>query len=134
MENPLTEYGLFGWNYLHLLTHPWVIVEESYRHTKWFMQRGWRGYADCDVWGLDSYLASWLPEALEELRTNKIGHPIGMTRKGWNTRLERMKDGFLTVREYYDMNYTTAEEARILERRMNRGLNMFARHFLNLWD
>src|SRR5258708_21045784 len=95
MKNPLKQYGLFGWNYQYLLLHPWVIVQESYYQAKWFIQRGWRGYADCDVWGLDSYLAGWMPEALERLQKNKLGYPIGMKRQGWDSRLECMKQGFL---------------------------------------
>lgn len=134
MFKALRDNGLFGWNYSHLLTHPWVLAEECYHHAKWFLQRGWRGYADCDVWSLDGYLASWLPEALERLQANKLGHPCGMTRKGWDSRLERMKDGFLTAREFHEMNYVTPKQACILERRMKKGLGVFVEHFLSLWD
>lgn len=134
MVNPLTTYGVFGWNYAHLLTHPHVAIYELYLRVKWFIQRGHKGYADCDVWSLDHYLAGWLPEALERLQVNKVGHPLGMTSRGWQTRLGTMRDGFLAVREIEDMNFTTPHESQILQRRMARGLNMFAKHFLSLWD
>jgi len=134
MKNPLVEYGLFGWNYYHLLTHPWKIVEESYYHSKWFLQRGRRGYADCDVWNLDSYLTSWLPAALEHLQRNKMGHPVGMTRKGWDTRLERMKQGFIEAQKVSDMVYITPRDCAMAQRRVESGLRVFARHFLSLWD
>lgn len=133
-HNPLTQYGLFGYNYRHFLTHPHDLVKECYYHTKWFFQRGWRGYADCDIWGLDSYLASWMPEALDRLATIKIGTPIGMTHSGWKTRLGHMRDGFLTAREFHEFNYRTPKEAKILMKRMNRGLSVFVEHFLSLWD
>lgn len=134
MSNPLTKYGLFGWNYRYLLLHPWKLGEEIYYHVKWFWQRGRRGYADCDVWGLDSYLVTWLPGALESLRTQAHGHPVGMTPKTWDIRLERMRDGFLTAREIGDMNFRTVEEAKVLQKRMYKGLRMFSRYFLDLWD
>lgn len=40
-----------------------------------FIQRGRRGWADQDVWSLDGYLNSWLPDALRRLRDTKQGVP-----------------------------------------------------------
>ncbi len=134
MRNPLKQYGLFGWNYAHLFTHPWKIVGESYYRVKWFIQRGYRGYADCDVWSLDYYLSGWMPEALARLQANKIGHPIGMTQKGWDTRLEKMKQGFIEARKVSDMVYMTPQDCTRAQRRMEAGLKVFAKHFLSLWD
>lgn len=134
MKNPLTQYGLFGWNYWYLLLHPWVIGKESYYHTKWFVQRGWRGYADCDAWGLDSYLSQWLPEALESLRTHFHGYPVGMTPKGWNTRLKRMRDGFLESRKIHEMEFKSPQESKLIQRRVKRGLDVFVKHYFSLWD
>lgn len=134
MRNPLTEYGLFGWNYKYLLLHPHELIRCSYRRTKWFMQRGWRGYGDCDVWNLDSYLSSWLPEALESLRKNAHGHPIGMTPKSWDRRLKRMRAGFLEAKKISDMRYRTPEQFKDARRRMEFDLRLFTRHFLSLWD
>jgi hypothetical protein len=130
----LKDKGLFGWNYRHLLTHPWKLAEECYYHTKWFMQRGWRGYADCDVWGLDSYLAGWLPRALDGLISAKHGHPIGMTRKGWESRLKRMKQGLIEAGKIGDMKYKTVAENRAANLRMQRDLKLFVEHFHSLWD
>jgi hypothetical protein len=132
MKNPLREYGLFGWNYAHLLTHPWKIAEESYYHVKWFIQRGHRGYADCDVWNLNYYLAGWMPAAIRRLEMKRLGHPIGMTTAGWKTRLRIMREGFEAVIATSD--FPDAKRYRQLERQMNEGLNMFAKHFLSLWD
>jgi hypothetical protein len=132
MNNAFTEYGLWGWNYWYLLTHPWKIVEESYYHTKWFIQRGWRGYADCDVWALDYYLAGWMAAALRVLETTKIGHPCGMTQKGWRTRLRIMREGFEAAKSMDRI--PVKEEYKRLKRKMDRGLCMFAKHYLSLWD
>ncbi len=126
--------GLFGWNYRYLLTHPWEIATESYRRTKWFMQRGYRGYADCDVWGLDYYLAEWVPKALESLRKNKHGHPIGMTPKSWDTRLKRMRAGFIEARKIQDFRYKDIKDAQAAVKRMKMDLRLFSDHFLSLWD
>lgn len=132
MKIPFIERGLFGWNYRYLLSHPWKIVEESYYHAKWFVQRGYRGYSDSDAWDLGYYLAGWMPSALLRLEKNKLGHPCGMTRKGWDTRLRIMREGFEAAAAIGDT--PDIKECRRLERRMNKGLEMFQRHYLSLWD
>lgn len=134
MKNPFKEYGLFGWNYKHIITHPWVVVEESYYRVKWFIQRGYRGWADCDVWSLDYYLSGWLPDALERLAISKKGCPIGMTPKGWQTRLKRMKRGFEEARKMDDMTYVTVADCKKAMRQIDKDLALFAKYFLNLWD
>lgn len=47
-------------------------------YTSWvqfYYQRATRGWADCDVWGLDSYLNEWMPDALRRLAMTKQGIP-----------------------------------------------------------
>ena len=46
------------------------------RRGKWFLQRGWRGWADHDVWGLDAYLAAVMAGALRHLAAHHHGHPV----------------------------------------------------------
>lgn len=123
---------IYRWQYY--LTRPHEVVAELYRETKWFIQRGSRGYADCDVWSLDGYLVRIMIPALKQLEKNKFGFPVGMTRKGWDTRLKQMRDGFRTAQDILDMKYKTPKECFKLERRMQRGLNVFTKHFLSLWD
>jgi hypothetical protein len=55
--------------------NPWGNPRRAYREIKWFIQRGRRGWADCDVWGLDDYLSRWLPDALRRLKKTKQGVP-----------------------------------------------------------
>ena len=69
---------MFGYNKTFCLTHPHVIIRQCYLHVKWFIQRGWRGYADCDVWSIDWYLCGWLPGALRQLANNVHGVPGDM--------------------------------------------------------
>lgn len=77
----------------------------------WFWQRGRRGWADCDVWSLDGYLISWLPEALRELAKIAHGCPPALyddaTGKEdqcwkWVAILEEMAEGFEAHREWED--------------------------------
>jgi len=38
------------------------------RKIKWFIQRGKRGWADCDTWGLDFYLADIIENSIQYLK------------------------------------------------------------------
>lgn len=70
--------GLFGYNLWYWLTHPhkfpgraiWYVKSEIVR----FWQRGRRGWGDQDAWGLDSYILSWLPDAIDYVAENSVGY------------------------------------------------------------
>ncbi len=57
----------------------WLTYSEwRYRvryHLWGFFQRGWRGWADHDVWGLDCYLAGVMAGALRRLEATGHGFP-----------------------------------------------------------
>lgn len=55
-------------------------------HVKWFVQRGRRGWADCDVWSLDSYLERVLAGSLRQLRDVSLTWPGPIP--GGDTRFE----------------------------------------------
>src|SRR4029077_10429539 len=107
-------------------------VEHLYLEAKWFVQRGCRGYSDSDAWNLGYYVASWMPDALNQLIRVKNGYPMGMTRKGWETRLRTMREGFMAVNKLEHI--PSRKEQVSLERRTEKGLRMFAEHLLSLWD
>ena len=126
---------LGNYNYAAYLYQPHKYAIDLYYKALWFIQRGRRGYADCDVWSIDGYLAKWMPQALRRLATKKTGHPIGMTVKGWQTRLETMADGFLAARDIQDMTYRyRSPEDRATWKQFNRGMKLFHKHFFSLWD
>jgi len=68
-------YRFFNYN-------PWGNPRQAYREIKWFIQRGRRGYADCDVWSLDDYLDRWMPNALRRLKKTKQGVPSSVFEEG----------------------------------------------------
>ena len=47
------------------------------RKVKWFIQRGKRGYADCDLWNFDTYLAKLFKNGLNDFANNATGWPDG---------------------------------------------------------
>jgi hypothetical protein len=54
----------------------WEAPGNAYDYVKWFIQRGHRGWADRDTWGLHDYMSSWLPDALRHLKNTKHGIPM----------------------------------------------------------
>lgn len=60
--------------------HSWFTYSEwryRIRFRLWgFFQRGWRGWADRDVWGFDSYLAGVTAAGLRRLEATRHGYPV----------------------------------------------------------
>jgi hypothetical protein len=54
------------------------------RKVKWFLQRGFRGWADCDVWDFDHYLSRVISGGLEHLSRNNHGFPCTMQKRLFN--------------------------------------------------
>jgi hypothetical protein len=82
----------------------WLDPKTYWYWMKCKIQRANRGWADCDIWGLDNYLSEWLPDALRRLKETKQGVPCSMftdeelnleDSEGWNgpdkTASERAK-------------------------------------------
>ena len=133
----MTRYSPPGgfYNYAAYAYKPWEYVGDLYLQAKWFVQRGLRGYSDEDTWSLDHYLASWMPQALRQLKQNSHGHPDGMTYAGWQTRLRKMADGFEAA---HALNATmrdwSTKEGRALQRKFQQGMKLFQEHYFKLWD
>ena len=46
-----------------------------FRRYKWAYQRAKRGYADCDIWDMDSWLLTLFHDSLNHLADNHWGYP-----------------------------------------------------------
>ena len=64
-----------------------------WRRVRWFFQRGSRGWSDRDIWGLDSYVAGWMPAALRRLKKTKHGTPMSMFTPADMTEIEHGGSG-----------------------------------------
>ena len=117
----------------YYLIRPWKLFYEYYRKIKWVIQRGLRGYADCDVWSLDMYLVRWLPDAINKLRTNLHGYPIEMTSESWDATLQEMETD-LRYAQLYLLMEGTPEVWHEYQLKGEKGLDLFRKHFYSLWD
>jgi hypothetical protein len=160
VKNPLREYGLFGWNYLHLMTHPWLLPKEWWYHTKWFLQRGWRGWADCDAWSIDYYISRIVLEMMEAQYVDSMGIPgvlfveqdldqdgnptkeaCDRRHAEWLAILSDIREGFRAHRAIQDFDFWDSSdvsgslvEQKELQSIADRGLQLFAKYFGSLWN
>lgn len=106
-----------------------------FKNMKWFFQRGRRGYSDCDTWSLDSYLISWLPEAIRTLAKRNFGYPPELDLKSWQEILEKIASGFQSWRELDDLPFDQhLKEFPSRNARFEESITLFAKYFRYLWD
>lgn len=132
----MTKYSPpFGaYNYAHYLYQPHKYFGELYDEVRYFIQRGQRGFSDRDVWSIDYYMCSWMPQALEQLRRTKHGTPIGLTPKQWDSKLDRMINAFKIARKIQDFEYIKKEEYQVALKQFRKDFNVINTYFFNLWD
>lgn len=125
-----------------------------FKQIKWFFQRGRRGWADCDWWSMHSYISDMMPELIRKLKGG-FGCPSEFYDKEaknnechrWNEILEEIAQGFEAAKfldTYGYHKWVDADKGKKLEvdmeamenarQKMERGLELFSKHYLNLWD
>lgn len=50
-------------------------IKGTFRKIKWFIQRGKHGYAECDLWNFDHYLAKLFKNSLNDFADMTTGWP-----------------------------------------------------------
>jgi len=73
---PLTsnDYKRFCWPWWKDYLNP----KTYWKTVKYFCQRGYRGYADCDSWDADSYFEAVMLGVIKHLKENIHGYPCGL--------------------------------------------------------
>ena len=122
----------------------WTLPQEI----KWRWQRSKRGYADCDLWGLDSYLSEWLPKALRQLSKDISGCPQELWDKSnkknqcwkWSKIIREMANGFEAAQDIIDLKYVykggkiNEKKYKKLKSKFEKGMQLFSKYFFGLWD
>jgi hypothetical protein len=99
------------------------------RRIYWFCQRGYRGYADCDTWDFDNYLAKVISQGLKQIKKYHRGleptkKELGIMIKGFEANLKIMNSHLSTKSKKY----------LILKIKFHRGMKLFEKYFNYLWD
>ena len=114
-------------------------IPQFFRSLKWAYQRATRGYADCDVWDIDMWFLSIIPNMLRDLEGFGNSYPISKTPTEWRATLREMArcfeeagkepeyDKAFTLRQWREYNETKAKE-------LDEGFKMFRENFWDLWD
>lgn len=96
---------------------------------KWAHQRIMRGYADCDVWSFDGFLATVIPAGLREL-AQLDSYPFSFgTHEEWNKWLIETAELFEEI--YHEDFIILGEE---YQQKINMAFDRLKEQFGNLWD
>lgn len=134
-----------------------------FREIKWFIQRGLRGYADCDVWCFDYYLANIISKGLKDLKKTKKSIPTKIFNKykkenksiqAWSNILDSIINSFKIAKAIinFDIIYIDPQNKdfnkkkkqmtkiglKVMSKKdaykFKKGLNLFIEHFFDFWD
>ena len=98
------------------------------RRIRFFWQRLARGWDDSDTWNLDQTLACWIVPRLKVLRRDSSGYPLQLTERKWDVILYKIIRAFEIVR---DEEWGVPEHYKAT---VDEGLDLFRKHFFDLWD
>lgn len=103
------------------------------REPIWFIQRGARGWADCDWWNIDDYLAKVIVGMLTKMRNEGCSTPCmdpgtgdPVTEEEWRDILDQMIAGFAVIKAD-DPGWGDDFRVRV-------ALSLFVKWFPSLWD
>lgn len=64
-----------GYSRRWMVTHPWLYFKHGYYNLKAAWQRATRGYANRDIWDMDTWFLQVFPAMLKKLSQETNGHP-----------------------------------------------------------
>lgn len=134
----------------------WSNIVATSRWLKHCWQRAFRGWADCDCWGIASYLVEIMPPMLKRFKADMHGYPgwgQASTPEKWDAVLDKIIEGFEAGRRVNDDDYYMSTNADILTRKpareevlswvklskvdqkiFNDDMKLFIKWFFHLWD
>lgn len=133
---------LGSYNYAAYFYQPHKYVIDIYDRCKWFIQRGRRGYSDCDIWGWCSHHSRMMVGVLRYLRDHAHGYPMGLSPTKWDKKLKVMQEGFQAMVDEendvtsYKRLSRQAHRKLVFHRqkKLKLALKYFREHYYSLWD
>lgn len=97
-------------------------------------QRAVRGYDDETKWGLCYSLPSIIIPALDYMIKRAHGHPCDLkSMKDWKNILKKMRQGFI-LQKKIDEGKFNIKKYDEMKKKVDEGLDLFAKYYDNLWD
>lgn len=135
-----------------MLRMPLTIVEKFYYRIKrfwenkikypikWFFQRGIRGYDDRAHWNMNWWFLKIAPKIIREIKERTPGTPVDIEYDEWMNILEKMASYFENSLKEEDLSYEDygeyekyIEHLKKQKENLDAGLELFIRHFNDLW-
>jgi len=117
------------------LKKPYLMRKSDERYPRHSKQLKKDGFSDSETWALDSVICQFILPRLIRFKEIKGGHPFGLTEPEWDDILGEMIFAFeWNISEYEEIlqNLSKEETDKNWERHKN-GLELFAKHFRDLW-
>ena len=163
LEQYCKDLGKYKWHeWPHILYLRYIVapIQDTIMYTKRFIQRGRRGYGDCDMWSMHAYITEVILKMLKQLKKECYGHPTfkDLTEKDYNKGMKRWKDilqqmidGFQILYdcEYslkeWGVYYTTKQKLKMAksglkfttreeEKKVKKAFELFVKYYHSLWD
>jgi len=117
----------FTEDFEEVFSQPSLLVSLMRKTRRWFRflwQRLYRGWNDSDTWCLDSTYAKFIHPRLVRFKKLNNGFPNGLTEATWNAAIDDMIYAMEIVKnDIHDADWE----------RVKRGLDLFGKHFRDLW-
>lgn len=108
---------------------PEFLTKRYWRH--WW-QRRVRGWDDSDTWSLDLTMAKFILPRLKRYKEVNNGYPGNFTEESWDAVLDKMIFAMEVVKSD-DFCSEGLEEAEAHWTKVHEGLELFGKHFRELW-
>jgi hypothetical protein len=109
-------------------------IQELARNIKYAYQRARYGYDDRMVQDFKYYYSVIATKILTRFKDETMGYPYGMRKDDWLKALQQMIDGFdAAVRICEDIGNESPHRKKDEEIR-RRGMRMFMKHYMSLWE
>lgn len=159
-NSPYTfKYNIFEYIEIYWRRYVWNYVEDAIRYIKRFFQRGKNGWAVCDTWGLDFYIAKVISESLQHLLDNgnsawtkkdlkalkEIVYTFKTAKDIISHNVRYIPSDKFTWKEYkkykkfckmmskkYNDNYRIMTKRESI--RFEKGFSLFQKYYFHLWD
>lgn len=117
-----------------------------------YFERAYYGIGHADVWNFDYYLSTVIIRGLKQLKKYKHGCPIdiyekyrkqknlsqrqkdNLSSKEWKDILSITIKGFEAGQKLISPSKSDIAKFDELEQRLNKGMDLFKKHYLSLWD
>lgn len=129
----LTFKGYFKHNFYYPFRRFISSIQMFPKEVKWFIQRGKRGWSECDAWNLFEYNLKVMGEAMMYLSQKGCGHPVGISSNKWTMLLKT--NALRCVIISNSINGTEGlTDFNLAHKELKKLLKFYSKHYFSLWD